>query len=416
MKKLNKELSLQKNILYNSVGMSINLACQWLTTVLVLRLSSDFTNSGLLTLAMSVTNIFYAIATFNLRAYQVSDVKGKYKDYVYLQVRTVTCLAAFLCCLVYSAVFYRDVRFIGITLYMVFRVIEGYIDILQGFAQRAMRMDLAGKSMAFRGVLSLMAFAAILAATDSFNLAVIGMIGSALFVMVFFDVRYSIMLANIRGKVEFSTIKTILVECLPMGIANALSTSIISIPRNILDMLEGQEALGIYGALAVPTVIIQVAATYVFNPMLPVYAVHYNKKEKASFYRLFYKTVALIVLLSAVALGGAYLLQDFLLPFLLGDDIIPYIGLFIPMLICTIANAVVWFLTSILVVIRDFKTYLYVSLLAAVLSLLTGYFFIKKYSMAGVNYTLYFVMAVQILAFCIILFRRLRKHFQENTQ
>ena len=77
-----KALSLRQNIFWNTAGSAIYLGCQWLITILVVRLSaSGFTNSGLLTLAMANTNIFYSIAIFNMRAYQVSDVLGKYKTH-----------------------------------------------------------------------------------------------------------------------------------------------------------------------------------------------------------------------------------------------------------------------------------------------------------------------------------------------
>jgi len=413
LKLTDKKLNLQQNILYNTIGMTINLGCQWLITVLAVRLSSDFTNSGLLTLAMSVTNIFYAIASFSLRTYQVSDVNNKYKDTIYVQVRALTAGLSFLLCGIYCIVFYRDERFIGIMLYMIFRVIEAFVDILQGFEQRVMRMDLSGKSMAVRGIGNVVAFSIIILLTDSFNLAVIGMIAVSILVMLIFDVRYTRHIAQLTGKIEPTTVKDIFLECLPMGIASALNTSIISIPRTLLDMVDGQEVLGIYGALAVPTVIVQVAATYVFNPMLPVYATHYLEKNKKEFYKLFNRTLVVIVILSVIALGGSALLQDLLLPLLLGEDIRPYIYMFIPMMICTILNAVVWFQTSLLVVIRDFNSYLWGTVVAAILTVFIGYRMIEHFSMQGVNYTLYVVMLFQVVVFGVVLSLKFKKNFKD---
>lgn len=415
MKVTDKKLNLQQNILYNTIGMTINLGCQWLITVLAVRLSSDFTNSGLLTLAMSVTNIFYAIASFSLRTYQVSDINNKYKDTIYVQVRAFTAGLAFLLCGIYSIVLYRDERFWGIMLYMIFRVIEAFVDILQGFEQRVMRMDLAGKSMAVRGIGNVIVFAAIIVLTDSFNLAVLGMVIVSAVVMLVYDIRYSSQIAQLSGKIEPATVKDIFMECLPMGIASALNTSIISIPRTLLDMIDGQEVLGIYGALAVPTVIVQVAATYVFNPMLPVYATHYTEKNKKEFFGLFNKTMIVIVVLSIIALGGSALLQDLLLPILLGESIRPYIYMFIPMMICTILNAVVWFQTSLLVVIRDFNSYLWGTVAAAIVTVFIGYPMIEKFSMQGVNYTLYVVMVLQVIVFGVVLAMRFRKNFDKES-
>ena len=57
-------LSLQKNMAWNSVGSLVYLGCSWLTTVLVVTLSSNYSDSGALAVAMSVGNLTSAIVAF----------------------------------------------------------------------------------------------------------------------------------------------------------------------------------------------------------------------------------------------------------------------------------------------------------------------------------------------------------------
>ena len=59
-----KELSLKLNMLWNSFGSLFYLGCQWLMTVMVVRLSNGFDAAGTLTLAMSVYNIFSSLALY----------------------------------------------------------------------------------------------------------------------------------------------------------------------------------------------------------------------------------------------------------------------------------------------------------------------------------------------------------------
>ena len=66
-------------MLYNSVGFIVYLFCQWLITIVVVRLS-NYEDAGILSLAMSINNILYAISTFGLRNYQVSDIENKYSN------------------------------------------------------------------------------------------------------------------------------------------------------------------------------------------------------------------------------------------------------------------------------------------------------------------------------------------------
>lgn len=72
-----KKKSTLANIFYNSFGMIFYYGCQWLTTILVVRLSG-FEDSGNYSLAMTFTAAFAILALFNTRQYQVSDVVGEY--------------------------------------------------------------------------------------------------------------------------------------------------------------------------------------------------------------------------------------------------------------------------------------------------------------------------------------------------
>lgn len=412
-----RSLSLRQNIFWNTAGSAIYLGCQWLITVLVVRLSSSgFTNSGLLTLAMTNTNIFYSIAIFNMRAYQVSDVLDKYKTHTYIQIRCFTSAVSLVMCAVFAAAGFDSDACSCILLYMVFKVTEAIIDIIQGVDQRAARMDISGFSMAARGVGTAAAFAAVTALTDSVHLAILAMTGVSVLVMVCYDIPQAKRFSRLWGAVDVRAMGRLLLECLPMGIASALSSSITAIPRNFLDAACGSEILGIYGALSVPTVIVQVAATYIFNPMLSVYAEYYCSRDKKSFYRLFSQTLLAIAGLSAAALAGAALLQKPLLPLILGQEIRPYIYLFLPILICTILNAAVWFLTNLLIVIRDFKTYFAGTVFAAALSWLVGRSAVNAWSMQGVNVTLFAVYAAEILIFAAALAVRLKKQFSTSRK
>lgn len=85
------------NIFYNSFGMIFYYGCQWLTTLLVVRLSG-YSDSGVYGLAMTFTAAFAILALFNTRQYQVSDVAGEYSDRTYIRSRLVAIGIAFFIC------------------------------------------------------------------------------------------------------------------------------------------------------------------------------------------------------------------------------------------------------------------------------------------------------------------------------
>ena len=84
-----KEKSVQQNMIYNTFGTLVYYFCQWVITVLIVRMSG-LEDAGILNLAMSVTAAPAIVGLFNIRSYQVSDLKGQYSDQVYIKSRLYT--------------------------------------------------------------------------------------------------------------------------------------------------------------------------------------------------------------------------------------------------------------------------------------------------------------------------------------
>ena len=91
-----------QNTAWNTAGSSVYLACQWLTQIFVVRLYGGYTEAGYYALALSVTNIFYSIATNNnIRSYQVSDVRNEYSVGTYFTARVIMCSLSIVLCAVF---------------------------------------------------------------------------------------------------------------------------------------------------------------------------------------------------------------------------------------------------------------------------------------------------------------------------
>lgn len=75
-----KPLDIKKNMLYNTIGSLTYQGCLWIATVLVVILSNGYSDSDILSFAMTIGNMFSAIGTYSMMTYQVSDVKGKYSQ------------------------------------------------------------------------------------------------------------------------------------------------------------------------------------------------------------------------------------------------------------------------------------------------------------------------------------------------
>ena len=80
MNKIENRKQITRNILWNTVGSLFYLGCQWLLSVAIVRLYPDeasaYTAAGILSLCTSITGVFFIIALFNVKNYQVADRSG----------------------------------------------------------------------------------------------------------------------------------------------------------------------------------------------------------------------------------------------------------------------------------------------------------------------------------------------------
>ena len=179
-----KEKSTLANILYNSFGTMFYYGCQWLTTILIVRLSG-YQDAGNYSLAMTFTAAFAIFALFNTRQYQVSDVKGEYSDKTYITSRYIAMGAAFLICaigLLFNA--YTPYQWGIILLYMVFKCVEAWVDVYHGICQKKGRMDFICYSFLMRGVLMIVSFCGLIYITGNLMYGVLAMTVST-FLVVF---------------------------------------------------------------------------------------------------------------------------------------------------------------------------------------------------------------------------------------
>ena len=295
-----KSLSLKRNMLWNSLGSLFYLGCQWLTTVLVVRLSSGFNAAGALSLAMSIANVFQPLAQYSIRSYQVSDVERETTAGEYVAFRFVTLTGAFVICTIYAALTGGFSIIWIIILYLIYRGGEFFIDVLHGVDQQHLRMDYCGKSMIMRGALSLTAFCIGLSLSNSLEVAILLMI-LATFPVIAYDWRRASSLDSLRPTLTLRKCLSLLKMCLPAVIGTACCTAVITVARQTLGIIEGQSVLGLYASVCTPVVVVQSCVRYIYAPLLGVFAGYLNRRDSRGYLKLFYKVLFAFV---GIGLGG----------------------------------------------------------------------------------------------------------------
>lgn len=411
-----KKVSIQKSIIWNSAGSMVYLITQWLISVLVVRLSGVET-AGILTLAMSVNNVFYSIAMQGIRNYQVSDMKEKYTSGIYVSSRLIICILSFLVCVGYALIAgYSYGSSLCIVAYCLFKMAEAFYDVYAGICQKKWRMDWIGKSWMVKGILSFVGFVAVLAVTQSLLAAILAMALVSWLVIFFYDIPRAKKLDTIKIHLKEKKNITLMAECFPLLCYQTMSSVIPTIPRLVMEKILGGAALGIYGSVAAPTMIVQMGASYVFNPFITLFAEQYSSGNIRDFWKTFRKCMAAILLISVVALGGGKIFGHWGLKLLYGDEVAAHEDLLLPLIGCTILTAIVWFLCALLTVVREIKGLVICNVIILPVSYFGAYLLIQQYGMQGGSISLAVSYLIEIGALWFWLLRKIKQREKQHME
>lgn len=401
-----KPLDIKKNMLYNTIGSLTYQGCLWITTVLVVILSSGYSDSGILSFAMTIGNMFTAVGTYNMRTYQVSDIKGKYSQRNYVGFRLLTLIIGVILLGIYSIVVSPDsLTLIAVFAYLLFKVDESFCDVLYGVDQRGERMDYIGISQFIRGILIVLAFSLGLYLSQNIILAILAMYPAGLLVTIVYDIPHARRMDDIRPQLKKEQAKSLLTECLPIVLEILFLGMIVSVARQYYANAYGAERLGIYAAVATPAVLIQAAARFLYAPALVPLSEKWNDSPKESFLPFFRKT--LLVMAGFIIVGVAVLAWagPILLNLVYGQKVEGYTYLFTNVLISTSALAVLYYLTDVLVLCRDIKGSLISASAALAMALFTMVPLEAIFDMQGINYV---VILSSVIGISVSFFRIFR--------
>ncbi len=382
-------LTTMQNTLWNAAGCVFYLGCQWLTTVLVVRISQDYSASGNLAFAMAVGIIFASIALYKIRTFQVSDLHGEYSESEYVTFRLVTILLGFCVCAVYLPITSQCSMSLIIpsAAYLLFKADESFSDVIYGIYQQNGRMDFIGVSQFARGVLSLGCFSVGLYLTKNLTCAILLMTLGCFLVTCLYDLRHARLFADIRPRFVATPLKGLAKTCFTAMVASLLANSIVSVVRQYFGIEFGSEQLGYYASVATPAVLIQVAASYLYSPLIGTLA-QKLEEGRAAFLRSFVKTLVLLLVVVGIFIGLLSFFGNTLLALAFGQSIADYAYLFPYVLIATASIGVLFYVNDVLIIKRCMRWMLVSNALALVCALVAAVALTHAIGMNGINFSI----------------------------
>lgn len=394
-----KALTLRQNMMWNSAGSLMFLVCQWLITVLIVRLSSGYDAAGVLSLAMSVYGIFAPIAEYRMYIYQVSDVDHENSVGEYLAFRAITCGISLVLCAGYALLTCAFSAVPAIVLYGLYKATSSLVDVLHAQDQAEQRMDYIGISFALQGIVSLLLFVGVFFFSQNLELTLVAITVGIAGVGLIYDLPHTRRFGRFGFGITYQKAARLLVHCAPVVIGFVACATAPSIPRQYLFALSGEAALGVYASVSAPVAIIQSGASYLYNPLMGYFAKSYRAGDVRAFCSLLVKASAMILALGVACLMFLMLLGGPLLTLMFGPSIDAYLYLIPLIAVSSIGIAYMGFMNGLMLTIRDFKGGLLGGIASLVLSAALTVPFVNAWDMNGVSA----VLLVSSLASAVIM-------------
>ena len=180
----------KKDFIWNMIGSGLYAAVTFIFTALANWLT-DSASAGFFAMTFTTALMMQPLGIFEVRPFQVTDVRFKYQFAHYFSFRLVTCALFLMAGMVYGFITADGVgMFIAVMMVFLFKSADCVGDVFEGEFQRRERMDIAGKSLAYRMVLVIAAYCITIALTKNI-LAAVTVTAAAAFVGFFlFDIRW----------------------------------------------------------------------------------------------------------------------------------------------------------------------------------------------------------------------------------
>jgi len=413
--KTNKS-NVKQDYLWYSMGSGIFALSTLLMTIVVSRTVGEQIG-GMFSIALSLAQIFMAIVNYEVRVYQVTDVKNEFSFGEYFTFRVLLCISAYGVVIGY-VVFnqYSLLKTMIVLLMCMYKILESFADVFEGQFQKSNRIDIAGKSMFFRTFFSVTSMLAVLLITKNIIVSLVIMIIVEILCIWVIDIMPIQTFATVNITPGLKRLFKIATCCGPLALSSFIQTYIVNCSKLAIDHTMSDEYQLYYSAVFMPNMVINLFSGIIFKPMQTSMAIAFNNGELKRFSKVVYKIIGIIILFTTVCCVGAYVLGIPVLSFLYGVELNPYKNVLLLLLLAGGANAINIILYYVLTVMRRQKVVAIIYLIVAIVAFVFVETLTAKLGLAGaaVSYLILVLLLMVLLSLTIVVLLKNKKWRKEN--
>ncbi|MBO6158397.1 MAG: lipopolysaccharide biosynthesis protein [Firmicutes bacterium] len=412
--------------IWNILGSACNALSSMLLLVFVNRILGTAAGDTF-SIGFSIATLMASIGLFQVRVYQSTDVTNRFSFGDYFALRIVTCAL-----MLAVSVLYLLRRGYGADKYLIalmlcgYKLVDAFSDVFQGLFQQKEHLDISGKAIVWRILISNGGFFLALVLSKSLSVSAGVLLAGSVLAVLIYDVpqyrRFSRTFEDsklAKPLFNLSQLRLLITICFPLFLNAYLMNAVYNQPKLAIDTaietgVLGQGLQSYYNILFMPASVINLFLI-VFRPLLTTLAHHYVDRDFGSFNRILLRIIAGLFGFGLLALAAAAFLGIPVLSLVYGtgEGLAPYR----PELLLLIAggglNSIANMLDNAVTIIRR-QQYLLISYaLSALSAMFLAKRFVLAYGLRGAVYT-YLVSIVILLAGNAVIYRVSMRKMQKE--
>lgn len=349
--------NIKKDYFWNTLGTFLQSAISPILLIIVTRVNG-IEESGIFSFAFSISISFWAISLWGGRTYQVSDIKNQFSYEQYILSRLLVCLLTFVGSLVFVLLNNYGINksLLIVTLVLV-KIMESVADVFYGIMQSNKKLYLAGVSLAYKTVVSVLVFGIIDILTKNILFGCAAILAVNISMLIFYDIKKTLQIKKInliKSKVEYKQIIQIIKKCTPTFIISFLGLLPVAVSRYFIDLNNASDS-AYFGIFSMPVTLVGLLVVFAIQPNVVNLSELYIKKDKNDFYNSVKIIIGAICAVGALSLVAAWVVGVPILDLVFKINSGQYKVSLIFMVFGAIFNAVISVYTTIFTIMRKFK-------------------------------------------------------------
>ena len=405
----------KSEFIWNTIG-SIFASLLSVVLLFVITRVNGVDDAGMFSIAFSSATILYTIADSQVRVFQVTDTDRKYGFGVYLSVRNILSLLMLIAGVIFVFVSRYDWQKALVCLgLVVFRMIDALSETYQGEFQLDGRLDIGGKSVFYRMLVSLVIFGVVDIVSKNLLVSIFCMCLTNFIIWIAYDRRLVKRYNTERSSKNMQEIKEVIYACFPLFVSMFLNNYIINAPKYAIDKYMTYEMQTYFNIIYLPTFVINLMSIFVLKPMLKTMGIMWNTDQKKKFAGILGKMILAILLLTIVAEVVGYFIGIPILSWIYGVNLKPYK---IELLILIVSGGLSAITVALLYALSTMRcqgksSIAYIA--AAVSGVILPYYMVSRWGILGASVSSVGIMAILSMGLLGIFLGKLRTKKSSGT-